>query len=128
MTEDQQLSQTGRRLLWTLAGLLSLTLGIIGVFLPVLPATPLVLVAAFCFGKGSPALRRWILAHETFGPMVVNWEKTGAIPRKAKRWTCGAMAITLLACLTLSLPLWIYILQAILMAIGAMYVLTRSTT
>ncbi|MEC7257498.1 MAG: YbaN family protein, partial [Pseudomonadota bacterium] len=66
------------RPLWTLAGLLSLAVGILGIFLPVLPTTPLVLLAAFCFGKGSPRLRAWILEHRRFGPMIADWEATGA--------------------------------------------------
>lgn len=70
--------------LWTLAGLLSLGTGILGIVLPILPTTSLVLLAAFCFGKGSPRLRAWIVDHAHFGPMIESWQTTGAIPRRAK--------------------------------------------
>lgn len=116
---------TGWRPLWAAAGLLALGLGIIGIFLPVLPTTPLVLLAAFCFGKGSPQLRRWIVAHRTFGPMILDWEATGAIPRRIKIWACTVMAVTFAVCVAMHLPVRVLIAQGVLMSIGAAYVLTR---
>lgn len=125
MPADPPPAATGWRPLWALAGLLSLGLGIIGIFLPVLPTTPLVLLAAFCFGKGSPVLRRWILAHRLFGPMVEDWEATGSIPRAVKLSACGVMALTFAVCVYMGLPVWVLIAQGVLMSIGAAYVLTR---
>lgn len=125
MPRNSSPAATGLRHIWTLAGLASLGLGIVGIFLPVLPTTPLVLLAAFCFGKGSPRLRRWILAHRTFGPMVVDWEATGAIPRKVKLWACTVMAATFLVSALIGVPLRVLIAQGVLMSIGAAYVLTR---
>lgn len=118
-------SEAHWRPLWTVAGLVVLALGIIGIFLPVLPTTPLVLLAAFCFGKGSPRLRRWIIDHAHFGPMIEDWEATGAIPRKIKFWACFVMSVTFVVCLFLGLPVWVLVAQGSLMSIGAAYVLTR---
>lgn len=113
------------RPLWTLAGLLSLALGILGIFLPVLPTTPLVLLAAFCFGKGSPRLRAWILGHRRFGPMIADWEATGAIPRRVKIAACSVMAATFALSWAMGVPGRALIAQGLLMGIGAAYVLTR---
>ncbi len=125
MTNDPSSSVAGWRPLWALAGIVALGLGIVGIFLPVLPTTPLVLLAAFCFGKGSPQLRRWITAHRTFGPMIDDWETTGAIPRKVKISACGIMAVTFAVCVIIALPVWVLVAQGTLMSVGAAYVLTR---
>lgn len=113
------------RLFWTVGGVLSLALGIIGIFLPLLPTTPLVLLAAFCFGKGSPRLRAWIVGHRRFGPMIADWEATGAIPRKVKVWACSVMAVTFAASAAFGVPGRALIAQGLLMGIGAAYVLSR---
>ena len=65
-------------------GILSLALGFVGIFLPVLPTTPFVLLAAYCFSKGSPRLHAWILASPLFGPMIADWEDGGVIRLRAK--------------------------------------------
>ncbi|NCF61831.1 MAG: DUF454 family protein [Gammaproteobacteria bacterium] len=65
-------------------GFLFLGLGVVGVFLPLLPATPFVLVAAACFARSSEKWHRWILANKTFGPMIRNWEQNRCISRKVK--------------------------------------------
>lgn len=114
-----------KRMLWTLAGLLSLAIGIIGIFLPVLPTTPLVILAAYCFGKGSPRLRAWIISHRRFGPMIEDWEATGAIPRRVKYWACFLMALAFAFAWWIALPTHILVAQGALMAIGAAYVLSR---
>ena len=51
------------------AGGLSLLLGIIGAFLPLLPTVPFVLLTAMCWGRASPRFHAWLLNHQTFGPM-----------------------------------------------------------
>jgi len=110
---------------WTLAGLLSLGLGIIGIFLPLLPTTPLVLLAAFCFGKGAPRLRAWLLRHRTFGPMIENWQATGAIAPRAKRMAILAMAAAFGLSAALGLAYWVLAVQFLCMAGAASFILTR---
>ena len=113
------------RPVWALAGLLSLGLGIVGIFLPLLPTVPLVLLAAFCFGKGSPRLRAWIVAHRRFGPMIADWEATGAIPRRVKLWACTVMAATFALSAIAGVPARVLVFQMLFMGVGAAYVLTR---
>lgn len=72
------------RLVFVALGWLSLIVGIIGIFLPLLPTVPFVLLAAFCFSKGSPRLHLWLLARPHVGPMIRDWERNRSIPRRAK--------------------------------------------
>ncbi len=112
-------------LLWTLAGLTSLGIGIVGIVLPLLPTTPLVLLSAFCFGKGSPRLQVWLAQHAHFGPMIANWRRSGAIAPRAKGLAVAAMAATLGLSLALGLQGWLIAVQAICLAGAATFVLTR---
>ncbi len=81
-----------QRPLWLLAGGLSLLVGVVGIFLPLLPTTPLVLLAAFCFARGSARWEAWMLAHPHFGPMVHNWRQNRAVPLRAKQLATLMMA------------------------------------
>jgi len=81
------------RLAWLLAGLLSLLLGIVGIFLPLLPTTPFVLLAAFCFARGSSRCEHWLLNHRVFGPMVRDWRAHRAVPLRAKQLASVMMAL-----------------------------------
>lgn len=113
------------RAVWTFCGILSLGFGFLGIFLPVLPTTPLVLLAAFCFSKGSPRLRAWLLRHPRFGAAILDWEATGAIPRRVKYLACGAMILTWVISAYIGLRWQILVAQALLMGVGITYVLTR---
>ena len=116
---------SSRDLLWTIAGLLALSLGLIGIPLPILPTTPFILLAAFCFSKGSPRLRQWLTSHAQFGPAIAAWEENGAIPRKAKWWAALLMLCTLGISFALNFSIVIIALQALCLAGAAAYVLSR---
>lgn len=83
-----------QRGLWIAAGFASLVLGAIGVVLPLLPTVPFVLLAAFCFSRGSARYERWLLNHPRFGPMVRQWRANHAVPLRAKQLATAMMAIS----------------------------------
>lgn len=87
------------RALFAAAGALSLALGAVGLFLPVLPTTPFVLLAAFFFSKGSPRLHAALLANPVFGPIVRDWEERGAVRMGAKVTATVLMAVLAVAML-----------------------------
>lgn len=66
------------------AGVLAVLLGILGLFLPLLPTTPFLLLASWCFARGSDRLHRWLLSHRVFGEYLRNFEAGRGIPLKAK--------------------------------------------
>ena len=82
-----------------IAGILALLLAIIGLFLPLLPTTPFLLLASACFARGSTRLHRWLLHHRVFGVYLRNVEAGNGIPLKAKivalamMWTSLAYSI-----------------------------------
>jgi uncharacterized membrane protein YbaN (DUF454 family) len=65
-------------------GFVFLGIGTLGVVLPLLPATPFVLLAAACFARSSEKWHRWLLASATFGPMILNWEQNRCISCRVK--------------------------------------------
>ena len=72
------------RVLFNIAGIVALGLGLVGIFLPLLPTTPFVLLAAACFARGSERFHQWLLANRTFGPMVYEWERHRSLPYRTK--------------------------------------------
>ena len=65
-------------------GTVSLALGIIGIFLPLLPTTPFLLLTAALYFRGSPRLYQWLLNHKCLGPYIRNFRENKAIPLRAK--------------------------------------------
>jgi uncharacterized membrane protein YbaN (DUF454 family) len=113
------------RPLWVLAGLLALALGAAGTVLPLLPTTPFVLLAAFCFARSSPRLHDWLLAHRFFGPLIENWRRHGAIDRRTKIVSLSVMAATPVITWLIGAPLWALVAQLVVLAGAATFVATR---
>jgi len=104
------------RALFLVAGVVSLSLGIAGAFLPVLPTTPLVLLAAACFARSYRPFHEWLIGHRLFGPIVKEWQEHRSIPRRTKAVAIATMAVTLGASIVFAVePRW---LKAALGALG----------
>lgn len=73
-----------QRVLLSIAGVLALALGLLGVLLPGLPTTPFILLAAACFSRASPRLHRWLLDNRHLGPLVRDWERHHSLPLAVK--------------------------------------------
>ncbi|MGG7606446.1 YbaN family protein [Massilia sp. BKSP1R2A-1] len=69
---------------YNVAGAIAVLLGILGIFLPLLPTTPFLLLASWCFARGSDRLHGWLLSHRVFGEYLRNFEAGRGIPLKAK--------------------------------------------
>ncbi len=82
-----------RRLLYLCCGFLCLLLGLIGVVLPLLPTTPFILVAAFCFSRSSARFHQRLINNRLFGPLIKEWESHGIIPLKVKYLSSSMMLL-----------------------------------
>ena len=80
------------RALFFVAGVVALGFGVAGIFLPVLPTTPLVLLAAACFARSYRPFHEWLIAHRLFGPIVREWHAHRSIPYRTKLFAIGMMA------------------------------------
>jgi uncharacterized membrane protein YbaN (DUF454 family) len=65
-------------------GHLFLVIGVIGVFVPILPTTPFLLLTAWCYSRGSETFEQWLLNHKHLGPPVVAWRTHGVVRPGAK--------------------------------------------
>jgi len=72
------------RYLLFVIGVISLVIGFIGIFVPLLPTTPFVLLSAALFAKSSKRCHGWLLCNKHTGPIISNWEANKSMPKKAK--------------------------------------------
>lgn len=89
-------------------GFISLALGIIGIFLPIMPTTPFILLSAFCFSRGSEKIYNWFISNKYFGRIVKDWEENRVIKLKVKIFVSVTLPFSLIYPLffkDLSLPL-----------------------
>ena len=92
-----------RRTFWFICGFISMVIGLIGIPVPGLPTTPLMILAAACFAKSSQRFYDWIIHNKLFGRHVKNYREGKGIPRKSKPIILGTM--------------WTFVLFAVLIAI-----------
>lgn len=83
------------KLLFNIVGSVALVLAIAGLFLPLLPTTPFLLLASACFLRGSQRLHRLLHQHPVLGPYLDNFEAGRGIPLRAKAWALGTMWVSL---------------------------------
>lgn len=104
------------KIFYTVTGTISLVLGIIGIFVPLLPTTPFLLLSAAFYFRGSPRLYRWLIQQKQLGPYIKNFREYRAIPLRAKIISLSLIWITLSYCIFQIAPyLW---LKIILLAIA----------
>lgn len=113
------------RIIWIIGGLTSLGLAFVGVFLPLLPTVPFLLLAAFCFARSSEQLHHWLVTHPRFGPPIRDWRDHGGISVKGKRAATLSIAAVFGISLVLGLRPWILAVQAIVLVTVLLFIWTR---
>lgn len=86
------------RHLLTILGSISLVLGIIGIFVPMLPTTPFLLLTAALYFRSSPKLYQWLMNHPRLGTYIRNFRENKAIPLRVKIVSVTLVWATLLYC------------------------------
>ncbi|WP_102223930.1 YbaN family protein [Acidimangrovimonas sediminis] len=113
------------RWLWAALGVVALALGALGIVLPLLPTVPFLLLAAFFFARSSERLHNWLITHPTLGPPIANWQRSGAISRRAKI----AASVSILAAFSISVMLGLrpalLVIQAVVLIAVSLFIWTR---
>jgi len=113
------------RLIWLLFGLLTLALGVVGAFLPLLPTVPFLLLSAFCFSRSSDRLHGWLINHNLFGPPILTWRESGAIRRKGKIWATVSLFSTLMISFALGFSAFVVGIQILALMGVALFIWSR---
>ncbi len=113
--------------LWSTIGLLSLGLGFLGLFLPILPTTPLWLLSAFCFMKGSHRLYDWAMSYRLFNEIVTNFRIHRAIPLRVKIVAVSTLWITILISCYLVGMWWLRIMLLVIATAVTWHILSFRT-
>ena len=104
--------------LFAFFGTVSLVLGIMGIFLPVLPTTPFLLLSAAMYMRSSQRLYEWLMSHKHLGAYIKNFREHKALPLRVKTVSVTMVWITLLYCAIFVAEEWWMRAMFITIAIG----------
>lgn len=115
-------------LLMKIGGIIAVFLGLLGVFLPLLPTTPFLLLASWLFIRSSDKLNNRLMQHKILGPFLHNYQSGKGISKRDKIYGLGFTYVILIISFIFSPPLWYIRVILASIAIGVTYhVLSRKT-
>ncbi len=116
------------KLLLIIAGSFFLVIGIIGIFVPVLPTTPFLVLAAACYAKSSERFYNWLINNKWFGSYIKNYREKKGISLKHKIYTVSLLWVTILfSAFFLIKILWVRVILIIIAVGVTFHVLTIKT-
>ncbi|MCE0800243.1 DUF454 family protein [Buttiauxella sp. S04-F03] len=104
-----------KRIILIIIGWLAVVLATLGVVLPLLPTTPFLLLAAWCFAHSSPRFHHWLLYRSWFGSYIRHWQDHRALPPGAKPRALIFIVLTFAVSLYLVNILWVRLLLLVMM-------------
>jgi uncharacterized membrane protein YbaN (DUF454 family) len=108
-----------------LLGTISLCLGVLGIFLPLLPTTPFLLLSAALYFRGSTHFYNWLINHKVFGEYIRNFRENKAIPVRVKVISISLLWITILSSAYFFVPfVWLKILLIIIAVLVTRHILS----
>ncbi|MFV0514597.1 MAG: YbaN family protein [Jhaorihella sp.] len=113
------------KFVWAGLGLICVGLAVVGAFLPLLPTVPFLLLASFFFARSSERLHHWILTHRTFGPVIEDWNRSGAIRPIAKRLATVSVVAVFALTLILGVSKIIVIIQGVVLTAVLAFIWSR---
>ena len=117
------------RIFLIIVGSVSLVLGILGTFLPMLPTTPFLLLSAAAWVKASPSLYEWLINHRVFGEYIRNFRESRAIPLRVKFFSVSVVWLTIGYCIFAVVDEWWWaqVLMALLATAISWHILSFKT-
>ncbi|MFH1185242.1 MAG: YbaN family protein [Chloroflexota bacterium] len=109
-------------------GTLSVALGVVGMFIPILPTTPFLLLAAACYARSSDRFLHWLLYNRWFGSYIRNYREGRGMPRTTKILTLAALWLTLGISAAFAVSGWWVRLLLVVIGIGVTVHLLRIQT
>ncbi|MFD2044300.1 YbaN family protein [Ornithinibacillus salinisoli] len=110
------------------SGSISLLVGIVGIFLPLIPTTPLLLLAAACYIRSSERLYHWLITNKHFGPYIRNYREGKGIPLKAKVIGVTCLWVSMLFTIVIVLTyLWLKLLLILIAVYFTRFILKQKT-
>jgi uncharacterized membrane protein YbaN (DUF454 family) len=104
-----------KRVLLIILGWICVMLATLGVVLPLLPTTPLLLLAGWCFARSSPRFHHWLLHRSWFGSYLRHWQQHRALPKGAKPKAVALILVTFAVSIYFVPLLWVRILLLCMM-------------
>jgi uncharacterized membrane protein YbaN (DUF454 family) len=114
--------------LWVLGGTVSVGLGILGIFLPVLPTTPFLLLAAYCYARGSAHFYHWLIYRSWFGSYIRNYQEGRGIPLWQKLLALALLWLTIGFAIGFVVSTWWLKILLLLVAVGVTIHLSKIKT
>lgn len=108
-----------QRIVLLILGWLAIVLGTLGIVLPLLPTTPFMLLAAWCFARSSPRFHEWLLWRSPFGRYLRHWQQHRAMPPRTKGRAIALIIPTFAISIALVKILWV---RSMLLAMLALLV------
>ncbi len=117
------------RIFLIIVGSVSLVLGVLGIFLPMLPTTPFLLLSAAAWVKASPSLYEWLINHKVFGEYIRNFREHRAIPLRVKIVSVSLVWLTIGYCIIAVVDEWWWaqMLMALLATAISWHILSFNT-
>ena len=122
------LNNQATRIAYLILGCTFFAIGIVGVLLPVLPTTPFMILALWCFSKSSPRFHHWLYHHKLLGPPLQQWAQYRVIPLPAKCFSLFFMTASLIYMFGfLQIAFWMKLTFTLIIVYGAWFILTKSS-
>lgn len=116
------------RFLWVAAGSVFLALGTLGIFLPVLPTTPFLLLTAACYARGSKRFYSWLLSNRFFGRYIRDWREHRSLPLKTKVTILVLLWGVIIVTSLFFIPVTVGKIAIFAVPIGVTYLMSRIPT
>jgi uncharacterized membrane protein YbaN (DUF454 family) len=128
LNKKEVISNNFFRYVLILSGTISLVFGIIGIFLPILPTTPLLLLAAACYARSSQRFYQWLMSNKLFGNYIKNYHEGKGIPLLVKIFTISLLWVTILTTIYFFINnFWIKLLLIIVAISVTIHIITIKT-